>query len=72
LAIPKEAHPARRPGRKAGRCVGLREEAFFGLDFFGTFCIKAKSMKRRMSDKLQQELDLVLDGYFASELVTGF
>ncbi len=28
---------------KSGGALAMRGEAFLGLDFFGTFCIKAKS-----------------------------
>jgi hypothetical protein len=35
------------PGQKRG-CGGRSEEAFLGLDFFGTFLIKQKSTKENI------------------------
>lgn len=44
------SNAARWPGPKAGWCVRMRAEAFLGLDFFGTFCIKAKSTERKFCE----------------------
>jgi hypothetical protein len=40
LAEQSNSKNALRRGPKAGWCVSKRMEAFLGLDFFGTFCIK--------------------------------
>jgi len=46
----------------------VRAEAFFGLDLFGTFCIKAKSTERRLHDDLQKDPNLSFDNELISTL----
>jgi hypothetical protein len=42
------SNAARWPEPNAGWCDGMRGEAYLALDFFRSFCIKAKRTKEKV------------------------